>query len=111
MSERLRKFAPYLRALHKASSKQRRTLAKRNCSSEFVKCVSECCKNILIGNVALTPTHKRQLKRHKGLLRKLALKKTPIREKKKLVQRGGFLGALLGPIVKILGGLFGANTG
>jgi hypothetical protein len=62
-----------------------------------------------MGNVCLTPEHKRQLKRHKLSLRKLVLKKTPLSEKKKIVQSGGFLGALLGPIVKILFGLFGAS--
>jgi hypothetical protein len=38
------------------------------------------------------------------------LKKTPLKTKKKIAQTGGFLGALLAPIVKILGGLFGATS-
>jgi hypothetical protein len=41
------------------------------------------------------------------MLRRLALKKTPLKEKKILIQSGGFLGALLGPIISILGNLFG----
>ena len=112
MSQRLKKFAPYLRLLHKSSPKVRKSLAKKHCSPEFIKCICECAKNILLGNVALSPTHKRQLKRHKRLLRKLVLKKTGLKNKKKImVQSGGFLGALLGPNVKVLGGLFGANAG
>jgi hypothetical protein len=110
MSQRLKKFAPYLRALHKARPKERKAFAKKHCSPEFLKCICECAKNVLVGNVALSPTHKRQLKRHKRLLRKLVLKKTSLKQKKNLIQRGGFLGALLGPIVKVLGGLFGANA-
>jgi len=109
MSQTLRKFSPYLRVLHKSSPKVRKTLTKKHCSPEFIKCICECAKNVLAGNVALSPEHKRRLKRHKHSLRKLALKKTPMKTKKKIVQSGGFLGALLGPIVKVLGGLFGAN--
>ena len=109
MSQTLKKFSPYLRVLHKSSPKARTTLVKKHCSPEFIKCICECAKNVLAGNVALSPEHKRRLKRHKHSLRKLALKKTPMKTKKRIVQSGGFLGALLGPVVKILGGLFGAN--
>ena len=109
MSQTLKKFSPYLRVLHKSSPNVRNKLMKKHCSPEFIKCICECAKNVLAGNVALSPEHKRRLKRHKLSLRKLALKKTPLKTKKKLVQSGGFLGALLGPIVKVLGGLFGAN--
>jgi hypothetical protein len=109
MSETLKKFTPYLKALQRSSPQVRCALAKQHCSPEFIKCICECAKNVLMGNVALTPEHKRQLKRHKLSLRKLVLKKTPLSEKKKIVQSGGFLGALLGPIVKVLGGLFGAS--
>lgn len=109
MSQTLKKFSPYLRVLHKSSPRVRKSLTKKNCSPEFIKCICECAKNILAGNVSLSPEHKRRLKRHKHSLRKLTLKKTPLKTKKKIVQTGGFLGALLGPIVKILGGLFGAQ--
>jgi hypothetical protein len=110
MSQTLKKFAPYLRVLHKSSPNVRKTLTKKNCSPEFIKCICECVKNILVGNVALSSKHKRQLKRHRRSLRKLVLKKTSLKAKKKLVQTGGFLGAILGPIVKVLGGLFGINS-
>jgi hypothetical protein len=33
-----------------------------------------------------------------------------MRNKKKILQTGGFLGALLGPIVKVLGSLFGIEN-
>ena len=108
MSENLRKFTPYLRLLQR-SPKARNALTKQHCSSDFIKCICECVKNVLVGNVKLSTEHKRRLKRHKRSLRKLALKKTTLSEKKKIVQSGGFLGALLGPIIKVLGGLFGAS--
>ena len=110
MSKTLKKYSSYLRVLQKSSPKVRHKLARKNCSPDFIKCICECAKNVLVGNVSLSPHHKRQLKRHRHSLRKLVLKKTSLNAKKKIVQSGGFLGALLGPIVKILGGLFGATS-
>ena len=110
MSQTLKKYSQYLRVLQKSSPKVRRKLVVKQCSPEFIKCICECAKNVLVGNVELSPVHKRQLKRYRHSLRKLALKKTSLTAKKKIVQTGGFLGALLGPIVKVLGGLFGGAS-
>jgi hypothetical protein len=107
MSRLLKKYGAYLRLLKKASPKVRKALLNKNCSTEFVNCVCECVKNLLKGNVPLTSTQKRQLSRRKRLLRKILLKKTSLKDKRKIIQTGGFLGALLGPIVSVLGGLFG----
>jgi predicted ATP-grasp superfamily ATP-dependent carboligase len=109
MSQTLKKLSPYLRVLQKSSPNVQRALVKKHCSPEFIKCICECAKNVLVGNVVLSAVHKKRLKRYKQSLRRLALKKTSLKIKKKIVQSGGFLGALLGPIVKVLGGLFGAN--
>ena len=67
----------------------------------------ECCLNILKGNVPLTSAQKRRLGKHKQTLRLLARKKRlSLRVKKKaLLQKGGFLGALLGPIISTVGSL------
>jgi hypothetical protein len=110
MSQTLKKFTPYLRLLHKSSPKVRKALTKRHCNPEFIKCICECVKNVLVGNVSLSKEHKKKLKRHRHSLRKLASKKTPLTVKKRIIQSGGFLGALLGPIVKVLGGLFGGSS-
>src|SRR6267154_1498020 len=110
MSQTLKKFSPYLRVLQKSSPNVRSKLMKKHCSPEFLKCICECAKNVLAGNVTLSAEHKRRLKHHKRSLRKLAFKKTSMKAKKRIVQSGGFLGTLLGPIVKILGDLFGATN-
>jgi len=109
MSQTLKKFSPYLRMLLNSSASVRNKLTKKHCSPEFIKCICECAKNVLAGNVSLSSEHKRKLKRYKHSLRKLALKRTPMKIKRKIIQSGGFLGAILGPIVKVLGGLFGAT--
>ena len=53
----------------------------------------------------------RKLRREKHNLRRLALKKTPLKKKRKILQKGGFLGAILAPALSVLGGLlFGNGT-
>ena len=78
----------------------------RKCDNDLICSLSECCHNILKGNVHLTLTQKVKLRRHKHNLRKLSLKKTSIKQRKKILQRGGFLGALITPILSVLGNLF-----
>jgi hypothetical protein len=107
MSERLKRNAPLLRVLHKASPSVRKRILHTHCSADFVSCICECVKNILKGNVPLTPAQKEVLRRKKRTLHQLALKKTSKKKKQRIVQSGGFLGAILGPIVSVLGRLFG----
>jgi hypothetical protein len=110
MSHRLKKYAPYLKKLFKIhSSSRKKTLEKHIKDPEFVKCLCECAKNIIKGNVKLTPAQRRKICCRKKLFRKLALKKTSSAERRKIVQKGGFLGVLLGPIISALGGLFGSS--
>src|SRR6059036_1697100 len=106
MSNRLHRHASLLRALHRASPATRSNLLKKHCDREFVCCITECVRNLLKGNVPLNPAQKKKLAAKKNILRQLALKNTSIRKKRKLIQSGGFLGALLRPIISVLGGLF-----
>ena len=106
MASRLRQFAPVLRKLSKATSKKSKLLLKQ-ANNDLIKCLCDCSKNILNGNVNLSPRQKKRLVRHKHNLRKIVNKKTSLKAKRKIIQKGGFLGALLGPIVSVLGNLFG----
>jgi len=106
MSSKLHKHANLLRALHRASPRIRKRLLHDYCSGDFVCCIVECVKNVLKGNVPLSPAQKKKLKSKKKHLRQMILKKTSLTKKRKLIQTGGFLGALLGPIVSVLGSLF-----
>jgi len=109
MSKRLRKYAPVLKLLDQSSPASRKRLLEDICSADFLQCMCDCAKNIIKGNVPLTPSQKRQLSRRKRLLKKLALKKTSQLNKRKIIQSGGFLGALLGPIISILGKVLGVG--
>ena len=77
-----------------------------NGDRELIDCVSECCVNILKGNVPLNEQEKTKLCKHKSNLRKVALKKVSFKEKKRIIQTGGFpIGAILAPVASILASL------
>ena len=85
-------------------------LKKTSQDNDFVKCLCECTKNIIKDKEKLTDAQKNKIRRRKQSFRKLALKKTSLIEKCRIVQTDEFLGALLGPIVSILGDLFGSSS-
>jgi hypothetical protein len=55
--------------------------------------------NLLKGNVTLTATQLARLKKHRRAVKLLAAKRTPLKQRVKVTQRGGFIGALLGPLL------------
>ena len=95
-------------ALLKASPQMRKDMTK-HASKGLIQCVSECCHNVLKGNVPLSSAHLKKLKPKRQLLRKLADKKVPLPTKRKIInQKGGFLPllGLLGPLLApIVGGI------
>lgn len=103
-----------LSVLSKASPPLRKKLIQ-TASKEVIDTVCECCLNVLKGTIPLSKHQKQCLGKHRHVLRQMVQKKIPIRQKKKmLVQRGGILPLLLGPILKgvlgtMLGGLVGAR--
>ena len=77
----------------------------RNASKDLLNTLSECSYNVLKGVVPLTTKQKKNLRRHKTKLRKIACKKISQKRKRAILMRGGFLGSLLTPIIGILGSL------
>ena len=65
---------------------------------ELMSCLCECAQNILNGNVPLTKSHLKHLQWYHSDVRTLAKKRAPKHKKKKILQKGGFLSALLAPI-------------
>jgi len=108
MSRRVQKHAVQLKMLRDATPRLRKQIM-HHCGKEFLDCVCECVKNVLKGNVPLTSSQKQNLSRHRNKLRKLSLKKTSKKKKIEIIQKGGFLGALITPILSLLGGLLGSN--
>lgn len=88
-----------LRALYHLNDEQRKALL-RKADPKLVRRICECALNVLVGNVPLNKNHKSRLRKHAPTLRVLAKRNVTLARKKSLiVQRGGFLPALLAPII------------
>jgi hypothetical protein len=109
MSDKLRQFLPQLKKIKKADVKTKRKMIKSYDKGK-IDCLCECALNVLKGHVPLKQRQSDCLRRHKRILKKLILKKTPIKQKKKILQTGGFLGALLTPVLSFLASFLGNNA-
>ena len=67
--------------------------------------MSECAKNVLKGNVPLTNAEMSKLRPRRQDLRALSVKKTSLAKKRKIIQKGGVLLALLAPALSVQSGL------
>ena len=107
MAHRVRVFFRELNAINDVKhDKQKCNRIIDEGGIELVHCICDCVHNILQGNIPVNDIEKERLKRHRECLRKLVNKKTSYREKKQLIQEGGFLGALIPSLVGLVGKLF-----
>src|ERR1700733_2785966 len=104
MSSRLMKNLQNLKLIKEASPNVRKHILK-DCKRNLLCCICECALNILKGNVPLKKSQKSKLARFKQRLRNLASKKTRSKVKRRIIQSGGFIGALLTPVLSFLGTL------
>ncbi len=111
MSNRLKKHLELLKILKKTNPKHRKSILE-SADNSLILCICECIDNILRGNVKLSPAKKRELAKHVEILRQIADRKTKGQKKRSLlVQKGGFLPALLAPVIGIAGSLIGDLVG
>jgi hypothetical protein len=104
MSRRVQHLLAALKQVKRLSSNDKKKFLK-SCNKDFIHGLCECIRNMINGRVPLKPCQLKCLSRHKQTLRKLALKKTSIIQRKKLLQKGGFLQYLLDPLISGLGSL------
>ena len=90
----LEKHLPLLRCLSISKPKIQKAIVHES-DEEVIKVLCECAKNTINGNIKLNPAQFKQLKCYYVLLKQLANKKTSTKKKKRILQKGGFLGALL----------------
>ena len=74
----------------------------------MVDCISEITKNLLKGKIPLKSRQLKCLCRHKRILREVANKRNSLKRRRRLVQTGGFLGALIGPALGLITTLLGS---
>lgn len=108
MSARIKRNAPLLKALYRATPKKRRDILIHS-SPDFIQTLCEISLNLLKGNVPLTPSQFKKLKRQKKIIKLLADKRTSLKRKQQVLkkQTGGFLLPLLSAVVPLIGNLVG----
>ena len=111
MAKRLQRNLELLKILKNCKTKAQRRTVLKLADKDLIKCVCDCAYNVLQGNVKMSKTKQALLKRHGQKIRKFVDKKNRSGglEKKReyLIQDGGFLPALLAPIIGLAGGLIG----
>lgn len=101
MSARVKRYLPTLKAILRLSPQKRRRLLA-NCPKDLMDIFCECTWNVIKGNIKLTPAQLRKLRRQRKSLRALVARKTSLKKKRKIIQKGGFIGGILGPVLSVL---------
>lgn len=102
MSKRLERNYAALQALYKANRAIQKSMIAHG-SKDLILSLVECVTNIIRGNVKLTPSQLTQLRPYENQLKRFVRKKTSQKERKAILQRGGFLGTIIKPILTFLG--------
>ena len=116
MTSRLGRHIRDLELMSSASTQARRRIITQ-ASDDLILALVDAAKMVIKGKVALSPNQLRAVRRHKQDFQKVIKPRTSIRQLKKVYQVGGFVPALLGPLLKIglpiisgvLGGLGGGS--
>ena len=98
MTARLKKFASTLFYLSKCDNATCKAIIKSS-KQQLINCISDICHNILSNKVNLSSNEKIKLKKYKKEIRKVSGKKASLKTKKILIQKGGFLGTILAPLI------------
>ena len=98
MSTRITRQAATLQTLANAHPHVCQAILK-GANPDLLKCLSECAHNILKGNIPLSPEEKAELIKYKQKVRQVANKRIALKTKRKTLQTGGFLPALLAPLL------------
>ena len=81
----------------------------RESDTSLTRAICECTKNVISGRVRCTPNQKRKMRRHVKILRTITEKEVPIHKRRALIkQKGGFLPAILAPLIGIIASVAGA---
>jgi hypothetical protein len=100
-AQSLRRNAAALRALASASQSLQRSMIAR-ADNRLVLMLVNGAKEIIKGNVKLSLTQLQRLRPYEKTLRELFTSKS-IKNRKKSLQTGGFIGILLKPLLQLVG--------
>lgn len=95
MSKRVKKNAYLLQCLQNAPCTQSRNRIVEGLDKEGLDTICECALNVIKRNVPIKDVHKPALNAERYNIQALAQKKSSVKKKKKILQKGGFLPLLL----------------
>lgn len=87
-----------LKKLCKCNKKTQKQLLNQG-GKKLQLCLRECALNVIRGNVPLSKHQFKKLRKYRKDLRELSHKRTSLKRRLKIEQKGGFLASLLLPIV------------
>ena len=102
MSQRVKDLTPFVLTLKSLKPKQRKTLLEMT-SKDHIRAIEELALNIVKGTTPISESDTRLCRKWRRPLKLLALKRYPIKAKREILQKGGFLGAILPVLASILG--------
>ena len=91
----------------KALSDEVKKSIMKNASKDLILALMEIVSNVIYGNVDISSEHVRELKKHAKILQEMANRKTSMKRRREIVQQGGFLAALAGPLLAAVTPLIG----
>jgi hypothetical protein len=101
---RLKRHYPLFKALQNATDEQRRLIIKK-AGPDLIKTIADICFNLTSGKIKLPENKRKKLIRFRHPLRRLADRKVKIQTKRKeIIQKGGFLSAII-PAISIVASL------
>jgi hypothetical protein len=109
MNRRVTKNAEVLRALFNADNAVRAAVIRR-AKKELVLALVDVARAIINRVVPLTDAQLRSIARRARDIKALVNPRTSIESRKELLQKGGFITALLAPALKLLPTLLGGLT-
>ncbi len=109
MKRRIDEYVDTLRKLYQCNVSKRKRWLELHLDNDFVFVLCDCAKNILSGNVKINDIQKNKLRDYKDDLRALIDRRVGISKKKEIIQSGGFLGALIAPIISLFRSGLDAN--
>lgn len=86
-----------------AADKRIRQSAMQHASKEMLLAITEIARNIVRGNVPLSTSQFNELNKSGDELNELANRKTSTTRKRAIVQSGGFINLLAGPLLRAVG--------
>jgi NAD dependent epimerase/dehydratase family enzyme len=108
MSQRVKRLTPYVLTLKELKPKQRKQLVGF-CSGEQLRAFEELALNIVKNTTPLSDDQIEVCRKWKKPLKQLAQRKHSIKAKRALLQKGGFLGAILPILASVLGSVIGSS--